>query len=309
MAVTLTQSALYTQNKLHRGIIQTIIKTSPLMTRLPFANIEGNALAVNRESTLPSVGFRAPRAKWTESTGEISQATFGLKILGGDADVDKFMQKTRSNVTDLMKTQIKMKAKAMAHDFDKTCIYGNSTSTNEFDGLHVLIDALASTQQLHMGSSSTGAAMTIAKLDALVDAVPDGPDILLMNKTVRRRLSEYLRTVGSYVTERDEYGRYFMMWNDIPIVVTDWIYQTETISGGAYALPTTGACSSVFALKLGEGEGFCGIQNGGIETETFEQLEEYWAKRVRMAWIVGTALYSTVAVARLDGVTDAAVTA
>jgi hypothetical protein len=309
MALTLTQAEYYSQNKLVKGIVDTIVKESPILARLPFADLVGNALAINRESTQPTVSWRPVNGTWTESTGEVSQVTFALKILGGDADVDNFLKKTRSNVNDLMAVQVKMKAKAMAHEFEDCFVYGTASGTNEFDGLHTLMASLTG-QMLHAGSSSTGAALTTALMDQLIDLIPGGkPDLILMNKTVRRRLSAYLRTVGSYTTSRDDWGNQWVMWQEVPILTSDWLVQTETISTSAYAAKTGGACSSVFAIRFGEGDGLIGIQNGGINTEVWEKLETKDASRTRMKWYAGLALYSPISIARIDGVTDAAVTA
>jgi hypothetical protein len=311
MAVTLTQANYYDNNKMAKGVVETLIKESPILARLPFESLVGNALAIAREDSdnAPTVEWRAVNGTWTESTGDVTQHTFALKILGGDADVDNFLQKTRTEVASLMATQVKMKAKQMAHEFEDCFIYGSSSGTNQFDGLHTLITALSG-QQINAGSGSTEAVLTTVLLDQLVDTIKGGkPDFILMNRNIRRRLSVYLRAVGSYNTERDDYGNFWVMWNEIPILVSDFLTQTETISGGDYSAKTGGSSSSVFAVRLGSGDGLCGIQNGGITTETWDKLETKDASRTRIKWYVGTALYSGLSVARIDGVKDDAMSA
>jgi len=306
MAVTLTQSALYTQNKLYKGIVDTLIYESPILGRLPFETMVGNALAINREdgTAPPSVAWRQVNGVWTESTGDITQVPFTLKILGGDADVDNFLQRTRSDVTGLMATQVKLKSKAMAREFEDCFIYGVAAGSNQFDGLHTLIP---SAQQIHLGTSTTGAPLTLDVLDQLVDVIRGGkPDMILMNRNVRRRLTAKLRSVGSYTTERDAYGNWWVMWNEIPILISDYIVQTEAIDSNVYLSKLNGATSSVFAVRFGEGDGMVGIQNGGIETQVWEKLETKDASRTRIRWYVGVALYTVQAVACIDGVTDAA---
>jgi len=309
MAVTLAQSAVLSQNMLMKGIIEELIKAEPVFAKLPFQEIVGNALAFNREdeANMGSVEWRSVNGIWTESTAGFTPVTYGLKILGGDADVDNFIRKTRSNINDQMAVQVKIKSKLMAHQFADTMVYGVSTNSNEFDGFHQMLSSLTG-QQVHAGSSSTGGPLSTALLDQLVDLVTAGDvDFLLMNKNIRRRLTQYLRTVGSYQTQRDDYGNWWVMWNEIPILTTDFLTQTETISGSAFAAKSGGACSSVFAVHLGEGTGVCGIQNGGIETEVWERLETKDASRTRIKWYPGLALYATKAIARIDGITDAAI--
>jgi len=96
------------------------------------------------------------------------------------------------------------------------------------------------------------------------------------------------------------------MWNEIPILISDYIVQTEAIDSNDYLSKLNGATSSVFAVRFGEGDGMVGIQNGGIETQVWEKLETKDASRTRIRWYVGVALYTVQAVACIDGVTDAA---
>jgi hypothetical protein len=213
-----------------------------------------------------------------------------------------------------MAAQIKAKTKAMSWAFEDCVFYGDDTSTNEFDGWHVMLNDttnIADTQRLST-SGATGV-LTIALMDQLMDAIPGGrPDIIVMNRTIRRRLSAYLRTVGSYQTDRDDYGNWFLVWNEVPIFVSDWLTQTEAATatnGGTFTAKTGSLYSSVFAVKFGEGEGIVGLQNGGIDTETFPHLETKDAQRVRIKWYVGQALFSPVAIARIVGCQDGAVTA
>jgi hypothetical protein len=312
MAITLSEAAELTQDKMVKGVIQTLLLESPLMRKLPYVTLVGNALAINREDEdHPStVAWRPVNGTWTESVGQTTQVTFPLKVLGGDADVDNFLQKTRSNINDLMAAQVKMKSKAMAHEFEDCAVYGAASGTNQFDGLHTLIDALPATQQLHMGSSGTGAPLSIMKLMELIDVVTAGQaDFILMNKAIRRRLTQYLMANASYMTARDEFGNQVPEWDGIPILTTDFIAQTEAISGGVYSGKSGGATSSVFAVHLGEMEGLVGLQNGGIDKEVWPKLESKDAMRTRLKWYVSMALYSTKALARIDGVTNAAVVA
>ena len=310
MTLTTTQADYYSRNKLAKGVAETLIKESAILKKLPFVNVVGNALAVNMEDedSLGSVAFRSPNSTWTESTGNIEQVTFSLKVLGEDADVDTFLRSTRSDETDLMKEQIKMKTKLMKHAFESTALYGNKDSSNEFDGFHAWgVDYSA--QVVNAGSTDTGAALTVAELDKAIDLVMAGtPNAIICNRNVKRRMTQYLRTVGSYVTDRDEYGNLWEYWQGIPIMVSDSFVQTETIATGTYAAKTGGACSSLVVAYFAEGDGVCGIQNGGIDVQMFDKLETKDASRCRLKWYCGLALYNPKSFAIIDGITDAVMT-
>ena len=56
--------------------------------------------------------------------------------------------------------------------------------------------------------------------------------------------------------------------------------------------------------RFGEGDGLCGIQNGGTQTEFWERLEEKDAQRTRIKWYCGLALKATKSLAAIRGVTN-----
>ncbi|MCX5994653.1 MAG: phage major capsid protein, partial [Chloroflexi bacterium] len=101
MALTLAEAAKLSNDVLLMGVIETIIYDSPVLQVLPFIEIVGNGLTYNQENQAPTVAFYDVGDTWAESTPTFTQQTATLKILGGDADVDNFLAKTRSNIQDL----------------------------------------------------------------------------------------------------------------------------------------------------------------------------------------------------------------
>lgn len=311
MARTLAQAADLTQDMLVKGVIEELIKTEELLRLLPFETVEGSAKAYVREdpTNMGSAGWYNVGDKILESTGDTVPVTAALKILIGDADTDLFIQQTQSNINEQHAVDVRMKAKVMAHEFLDQAVYGD-VDLEGFDGLHEIVNDIGSGQMVHQGTTSTGAALSLANLDKAIDLVTVGkPDAILCNKNIRRRISQYLRTVGSYMTERDEYGNLWEVWQGIPIVASDWITQTETISSSAYSAKTGGATSSIFVVKFGAGDGVVGLENGGIQYEHWDKLETKNAMRTRLKWYCSMALYSTKGIARIDGITDVAAVA
>ena len=119
MALTLTEASKLSNDLLVQGVIETIIKDSPVLRRLPFIEIVGNGLTYNQEKTLPDIAFYDVGDTWGESTPTFDQKTANLKIMGGDADVDNFLKTTRSNVQDLQAAIIQQKAKALKNKFEQ----------------------------------------------------------------------------------------------------------------------------------------------------------------------------------------------
>src|SRR5690349_3329779 len=115
MAVTLAQAATLSENDLQRGVIETFVQLNVVLDRLPLMSIEGNAYAYNTEATLPGVAFRSVNEAYVESTGTFNQLTESLVIMGGDADVDRFIVQTRGNLNDQRAVQTRLKVKAASY--------------------------------------------------------------------------------------------------------------------------------------------------------------------------------------------------
>ena len=294
MALTLTESAKLSQDMLLTGVIETIVKDSPVLQAIPFIEVVGNGLTYNQEKTLPSVAFYEPGDTWDESTPTFTQVTANLKILGGDADVDNFVKATRSNLQDLEATVVALKAKATQQTFDTTFIDGNSTTNSKaFDGIDKL--AVAS-QTVSMGAN--GGALTLDKLDEAIDKVRGGkPDMLIMSRRSRRKLSALGRAAGSgvVVADRNQLGMMTDYYDGIPVGISDYVNDAKTVG-------TSRDCSTIYAVQWGEGAVAGLTAPGGLQMERVGSLETKDATRVRVKWYVAIAVFNSLKLAKLSGV-------
>jgi hypothetical protein len=309
MALTLAQAAAQSTDQLAAGVLRTLIPASWLLERLPFETIEGNAFKYFTDATLPGAEFRAVNAAYAESTGTLTSATESLVILGGDADVDRYLQVTRSNVMDQRATQIEMKARAVAHKFNDSFINGDTAvDANSFNGLK---KRLTGTQLISSGTNgaviNTDSATRqtfFDNLDALIAAVPD-VDLFVTNANILAKFRSAARreTIGN--TTVDDLGRTIDRYNGIPIVDignkadgTPIIPQTETQG-------TSTDAGSIYAVHFGAGapdQGVVGLTNGGVQVQDLGQLETKPVFRTRIEWFVGLALFGPKPAARLSGV-------
>jgi len=306
MALTLAEASKLSNDLLMQGVVETIVKESPVLQKLPFVEIVGNGLTYNRENTLPNIDFYDVGDTWAESTPTFTQVTANLKIMGGDADVDNFLKATRNNIQDLEAAVVELKAKALQQKFEEVVIYGDSSvNAKQFDGLRKIINTgAASPQVIAMGA--TGATLTLAKLDELIDAVKGGkPDMLLMSRRSRRKINALVRTAGGMIqTEQDKWGNFVQLWDGVPIGVNDWILDTHVLTGSVETATTGGTNSTVYAVQLGEGA-LCGLTSPGfLQAEPIGSLESKDASRTRVKWYVSLALFSSIKAAALIGVQD-----
>jgi hypothetical protein len=139
--------------------------------------------------------------------------------------------------------------------------------------------------------------LTLDIVDQLIDlVVPGKPDLLVMSKRTRRKLSSLRRASGNLLeVDVNAFGRRALFYDGIPIVVDDFVLDTQ-VQGSSGAV-----CSSVYAVKAGT-SGVMGLEHGGIQIEEVGDLETKDATRWRVKWYASMALFSTLGLARVKGI-------
>jgi HK97 family phage major capsid protein len=275
MALTKVEAAKLTQDLMVRGVIDTIVRDSPLFQVLPFMDVVGSAVTYHREETNPAASFYDVGDTWSEATPTFTQVTAPLRIMGGDADIDRFLQQTYADPNDLEVEIIKKRAKAVAHLFGDAFYNGDSaTNPKSFDGLTKVLSGTS--QELSLGPN--GGALALDALDQMIDLIPGGrPDALLMSKRSRRKLSSLRRSSGNLLeTTVDAFGRHVVMYDGIPVLADDNVSDTQT-QGSATQ------CSSIYAVRFGM-EGVMGLQNSELQVVDVGDLETKDSGRWRIKW-------------------------
>jgi hypothetical protein len=311
MAVTLAQAALLSQNDLQRGVIETFVQESPVLDRIPLMNIEGNAYAYNKEATLPGVAFRSVNEAYTESTGTVVQATESLVILGGDADVDRFIVQTRGDLNDQRAIQTRLKVKAASYKFQDAFFNGDvAVDAKSFDGLK---KRLTGAQVLDAATNGLGPVTAghdfLDALDALLASVPgiNGSNgAIYANAGVIGKLTSALRRLGGadFIKE-DLTQKRVLTYNGVPVLDPGANGAGTAILGQAETQGSSNVSSSVYAVRFGEDEteqGVTGLTNGGVMVDDLGQLQEKPAYRTRIEFYCGLATFGGKAAARLRGV-------
>ena len=124
-----------------------------------------------------------------------------------------------------------------------------------------------------------GGSLTLDKLDEIIDAVQGGkPELLLVSRRSRRILNKLARTAGSFLeTDRDEFGQMLQFYDGIPLGVSDYIADDQTVGSSS-------DCSTIYAFQLGEGALSGLTAPGGLQVERVGSLETKDASRTRIKW-------------------------
>ncbi|MEV8269145.1 major capsid protein [Microbacterium oleivorans] len=315
MAVTLAQAALLSENDLQRGVLEVFVQEASVLDRIPLLDIEGNAYAYNKEATLPGVAFRSVNEAYTESTGTVVQATESLVILGGDADVDTFIQQTRSNINDQRAIQTRLKVKAAAYKYQDAFFNGDVTvDPKGFDGLkkrligNQVIDAGVNGLPI-LGSSNADIYAFFDKLDELVAAVPgltaENGAIYAPRGLRSKVLSAGRRIGGTEMVKEDLTGKRVATWNGIPLLDPGDNLAGAQILAQNETQGTANNAASIYAVKFGEDEadaGVTGLTNGGVSVRDLGEVDDKPALRTRIEFFCGLATFGGKSAARLRGV-------
>ena len=317
MALTLAEADKYSTNQVLVGVAEISADANPLLGLLPFVSVRGNAVQYQRELAASAPTFIAPGGTVIEGVPTTTQITLALKVLIGDADIDKFLKVTRSKDQDLEAELLTAKARNFADTWGDKAVYGSiDADANEFDGLHEIISDDVTAQQVHAGATTTPGAGSFTLLDQLIDLIRPRATVLIASRRSIRSIQKLARSQGWDLALSTIQGinRPIRFYSDIPILPCDFIVDTEAIAAGAFSAKTGSTASSIFACRLDE-TGLFGISAEDpeaqddleriIQLERVGTLETKDANRWRLKHYGAIALKDSQAVGRLDGISSA----
>jgi hypothetical protein len=327
VALTLTNANYLANNAIMAGIVEETVEEDPLLEHLPFETMSGfRQIEWNREDSLGAESqYIEPNDEIAESSPTWSNQTTTLSILADRIELDNFLVTTKDSIQSVEAAALASKGKQMMRKFHDTFYYGTAKggSSSAFAGLHNLVSTSSPDMTVYQGSdATTGAAGTLGNLNTLIAKIKPGrADALIMNRNMLRRLSApYIGNV-QYNMNKDNFGDYLQSYSQIPILVSDYLVQTETISGSAFSAKTGGVTTTIFALKFGRNarsvpgagrvfnnDGLLGIQAGGMEVAARHPLEKKDGFTRLLTWYHTVILGSNLSLARLDGINDGAFT-
>lgn len=309
MALTLLEAGKLEQDPIKSAVINEFA-AGEILGSIPFENEDGTGVHYNKVHKLPGVGFRGLNEAFDESSAVINPESEAFKYFGGDIDVDKALVNMKGQRVRQQHEQLKVQASRINWEYQ--FIKGDSASdARGFDGLQKRITG----SQL-IANAAAGGALSLAKLDQLLSQVEmtGGNTFLLMSRRMRDRLTAASRntsTSGFIQYEQDAFGRKLPQYGGVPILV-------DSISSPIFPFSETSpdgssstACTSIYAVVFGammctgiQGRNSTGY---GIDVRDLGELESKPVFRTRIDWNCSFAIYNGYSVARLYGITDAAV--
>jgi len=314
---TLSEYQKLANDDVTAGVFDNIITASELAPFLQFTSFSGNSLVYNRESTLGAAATHQVGDIWADTEPTYTKKTVSLTTVGIQHPLDRFAMQTADNVQSQEAVLLSKMAKSIARKLEDLLVTGNSGSTStEPEGLTSLLISDSRLLMMDDGSQPSTIAgaeteLTLDRLDAMIDLVENGkPDFLMMNKTMRRKITALARATGSGVilNSADMFGHQYTLYNGIPIVINDYISNSETYeNSGAWG---SSSATTIYALKTGEAnQGWTVIHNGDVFSPQVQELGTKVDKNedtYRMVVYLNSVLYSAKVCAGLAGIDSAA---
>ena len=182
----------------------------------------------------------------SELNGTYAQRTFDYKTLLSGGAVSRFLQATGASYADILAAEIMGMMDDFTGALENGLVNGDTTSTPaECDGfLQIILDDVSTfAQETQMSSSSSTTALSLAKLDEMIDSVKGSSNrsdlVLVMSKKQSRNLNALVDGFLQIGSVQEFAGNRVRTYDGIPIVVSSGMLDTGTLSGGG-AMTATG---------------------------------------------------------------------
>lgn len=315
---TLSEYQKLSNDIVKSGIMLNIITANMLMPFLQFTPAGATAYVYNRESTLPTTTTFAMGSTLANTEPTFTKKTATLSRFYVQSPLDKFALQTLSDVQSQESVLISSMAKSYARKMAQMVIQGEPESvTTEPEGLDSLVRS--ETRMMAMddgnldGPGSAETELTLDRLDAMIDLVMDGqvkPHALIMNTTMRRKLTSLSRASGSGVvmSSIEMFGHKITTYDGIPILINNWITDEETYNDSS-TWPSSTA-TTIYAVIFGEeNQGLTIIHSGDAFVPRVEDLgtsKTADEKEYRMVGYWNQIVYSAKTIAALGGIDSSA---
>jgi hypothetical protein len=305
---TLAELAKFVQDDLVGGVAEDIITVSPIFNFLPFQGYSGDAVVVNRETTLGDAGLYSVSDAITHRTPSTSTPlAFTATKLIGQVDIDGLVQaQGESDGVDMTAQEMSSKSKSLSRLFQQEMVSGTGVAPS-MHSLHSMIDS-----EQFATASALERDLSFELMDELLDLVvaKDGEvDFLMGHSVLLRKYRALYRALGGaqpqlvVIQMPDGTERTVESYNGIPFFRNDYLSVAETADGAAL---TGGDMTSLWAGVWDDGSRKVGLSaiypesvDAGIMVKNVGTSETLDEDIYRLVWYTNFVNFNRRALARL----------
>jgi hypothetical protein len=315
-AVTLWESArLKDLDPVSRAAQIAIARASMVFSFLPFVNVDTDdnyQWKTGYDLEQARGAYRALNEELTEGSEDWAHLQFALAILGDKVEIDRKMP----NRDQAFNKKMAMKSEGLGFSYNEAFIKGSrEADPRQFDGLQTIMEKQLPSSQTLTSATSGGEALSLSKLDAVIDSVR-GANIIFCSASLARKFSAAGR--DSYVAGFVNYepndpavagrglGTSITYYNGKPIVPIKGTFNQDNILPYDEAASVGGALqtTSLYVARIGA-DGVYGAQSGGIEARNYGNVQGSVKIKGDVEWVAGAGVDHPLAVARYKDITDA----
>lgn len=300
------------KNSVERPLVECFATSSDIMEVLPFEGMDGAVYEYHREASLPpNMAFRAVNEPGTSGRGTLEPFQESAFIIDHDIDVDNAI--VRRYGEERRAREEKLGMAKLGRVWANTFMEGdNTTNPKEFSGLKKRCAMHASDRVIDNSSASGGAALSLTKLDQLLNMVNGATHILAPRLSIPLWIGAARNTAisGFVIQSWDQVGAPKMTYAGRRIlfgyereIEGDLMAFDEVATGGDSAVT-----ASIYAVRFGE-MGVRGLQLAPMQAKDVGLLEDQITLRTHISWDTGLVDEHPYCVARLTSITNAAIVA
>ena len=330
--LTMAQYEYLNRDILLSGVVDWMVKESPMLNALPMKTVQGNSVKYNVSTVLPPIQWTTAGTQLSEGSGTFVQRTADIYTMIQNQYTDK--GEIAKNATQNPETRdMELASQALSQEFEDVLIFGQTSSTAqalEFKGLLKLIAEIESETTVdldghttpHQGNNSqvlaandTSTTLAMSFVDALIDMIKPGkPTALLMSRMTRRGLNTLQRasgsTGGTILQGESSFGVRMETFDHIPLYISDYVPDNIIDSSGTNGVIPINTHSRatarvdgynnsvIIAFQLGEDK-VSGLQAAQMRHERDIFSADYDAITNRLIWQVGVAAFRKFSIACL----------
>lgn len=282
MPITLEQAKVGMTEKIDQFVIDEFRRSSFLLDQMIFDNAVspgtgGSTLTYGYMRLLtPSTGqFRNINEEYAANEAKKEKKSVDLKIFGGAFEIDRVIQDTSGQVSELS-FQLEQKIKGASNLFHNTVINGDSAQdTKAFDGLNVALSGSSTEINTDSIIDLSTTAQVEAEKNAFIDLLDDflseldgKPTMLMGNSKMINKIKSVARLLGYFTRTEDAFGRKVDSFDGIPLIDLGQFYNGSTtvpivpITNRTIGAAEQTGLTDLYAVSLGL-DGFHGVSPTG----------------------------------------------